>query len=153
MPSFDPVTAALDLGKMAIKRIWPDPEKQAEELGKLMELEQKGDLAQLNAHVQLMLGQIGINQTEAQHKSLFVAGWRPFIGWAGGFSLVYAGIIYPLLTWIWKLLQAFDILPPTIQSPPFVESTTLGAIVTGMLGIGGMRSYDKKNNVSTERIP
>lgn len=150
--SLDPLTAAFDLGKIAIEKLWPDPSKRAYEMRKLEELKQKGDLAQLNASVKLMLAQIGVNKQEAKSKSLFVAGWRPFIGWAGGFSLVYAGLIYPVLLWVWSMLQALGYIQTGITPPPFVESSTLGAIVTGMLGIGGMRSYDKKNGVQTDRL-
>ena len=85
--SFDPISAALDIGKMAISRIWPDPVQQAAEERKLLELSQSGNLAELNAHVQLLVGQMQINAKEAEHKSVFVAGWRPFIGWVGGFAL------------------------------------------------------------------
>ena len=144
--SFDPISAAFDLGKTAIEKIWPDANKRAEELRKLEELKQAGDLAQLNAHVQLLQGQININVEEAKHKSVFVAGWRPFIGWVGGFSLAYAGFVYPLLTWVWAATGAAG------EPPPFVESGTLTAIVTGMLGIGGMRSYDKLKGNQTDRI-
>lgn len=150
----DPISvgAILKLGEMAINKIWPDKTKRAEEMRKLRELEQRGDLAELNAHVQLLLAQIDLNKTEAQSGSLFIAGWRPFIGWAGGFALAYAGIIYPLLTWFWALAQGMGWIPKELSPPPFVESATLGAIVTGMLGIGGMRSYDKRGNVQTDRL-
>lgn len=150
--SFDPISAAFDLGKTAIERIWPDLIRRAEELRKLEELKQKGDLAELNAHVQLMLGQLEVNKAEAQHKSIFVAGWRPFIGWAGGFSLVYAGLIYPILTWVWVMLQAFEKIPQSISAPPLIETGILGTIVTGMLGIGTMRSYDKSKGIQTDSI-
>jgi len=144
--AFDPLSAAFELGKTAIEKIWPDPVKQAQEIRKLEELRQKGDLAKLNAHVQLMLGQIKINIEEAKHKSIFVAGWRPFIGWVGGFSLAWAGVVHPLLLWVW----AFAGLEGT--PPPPVETGVLGGIVTGMLGIGGMRSYDKKQRTQTDSI-
>ena len=150
--SLDPLTAAFDLGKIAIEKLWPDPSRRAEELRKLEELKQQGDLSRLNASVKLMLAQIEVNKEEAKSKSLFIAGWRPFIGWAGGFSLAYAGLIYPILLWAWSLLQAFSYIPSGVEPPPFVESATLGAIVTGMLGIGGMRSYDKKNRVHTDKL-
>lgn len=150
--SFDPLTAAFDLGKIAIEKLWPDPTKRAYELRKLEELKQKGDLATLNSAVKLMLAQIDVNKQEAKSKSLFVAGWRPFIGWVGGFCLAYAGLIYPLLVWVWKLLQTMGYVPVEILPPPFIESATLTAIVTGMLGIGGMRSFDKKNNTQTDTI-
>ena len=144
--SFDPLSAAFDLGKTAIEKIWPDANKRAEELRKLEEMKQAGNLAELNAYVQILMAQLKINETEAKHKSIFVAGWRPFIGWVGGCSLAYAGLIYPLLTWVWVFAKIEG------EPPPFVESATLTAIVSGMLGIGGMRSYDKLKGNQTDRI-
>lgn len=150
--AFDPMTAILDLGKSAIDKIWPDPIKRAEELRKLEELKQNGDIAQLNAHVQLMLGQLNVNKIEAQHKSLFVAGWRPWIGWVGGFSLAYAGLVYPLLTWLLVYLEATGRIPAGMDAPPYIETGILGTIVTGMLGIGSMRSFDKSKGTQTDAI-
>jgi len=65
--SFDPLTAALDVGKSLIEKIWPDPVKQSQEIRKLQELHQRGDLAILNAEVQLLLGQINVNKAEASY--------------------------------------------------------------------------------------
>jgi hypothetical protein len=144
--NLNPIEALFDIGRVAIEKIWPDPTKRAQEIRKLEEMKQKGDIARLTAHVELMLAQVKVNLEEAKHKSIFVAGWRPFIGWVGGLSLAYAGLIYPLLTWVWKF-SGIDGDPP-----PFVESATLGAIVTGMLGIGSMRSYDKTKGVQTDKI-
>lgn len=144
--SFDPLSAAFDLGKSAIERIWPDPIRRAEELRKLEELKQEGDLAQLNAHVQLMLGQLQVNAVEAKHKSIFVAGARPFIIWVGGFSLAWAGIIHPLLVWIWMFAGIEG------QPPPVIETGTLSTILTGLLGVATMRSYDKKEGTQTDKI-
>ncbi len=144
--AFDPLSAAFELGNTVINKIWPDPVKQAEEQRKLAELYQKGDLAELDAHVKLMLGQLEINKAEAQHKSIFVAGARPFIIWAGGFSMVWSGIIHPLLTWVWAF-AGIDGNPP-----PLIESSALGTIVTGLLGVGGMRSFDKSKGVQTDKI-
>lgn len=147
--SFDPLTALFEAGKLAIERIWPDPNKRAEEMRKLEELKQEGDLARLDAQVKLLLGQLEINMQEAKHKSVFVAGWRPFIGWVGGFSLAYAAIIHPILVWLWAVLQAADVIPKELPTPPYVESATLSAVVTGMLGIGTMRSFDKSKGVAS----
>lgn len=150
--SFDPISAAFDLGKTAIERIWPDPMRQAEELRKLEELKQKGDLAALNAHVQLMLGQLEVNKAEAQHKSIFVAGWRPFIGWVGGFALAWQFVIYPMLMWLWNVAAAMGKIPDGVEPPPILETGALFAMITGMLGIGTMRSFDKRNGVQTDRF-
>lgn len=150
--AFDPLTAAFDLGKMALERLFPDPTKRAEEMRKLEELRQAGDIAQLNAHVQLMLGQIEINKAEAQHKSIFVAGWRPFIGWVGGFALAWQFVVYPMLMWVWKSLEALGKIPAGLEPPPILETGALFAMITGMLGIGTMRSFDKRNGTQTDSI-
>ena len=91
-----------------------------------------------------------INKT--QQKSLFVAGWRPSIGWIGVMALAYQFIFYPLLTWIWALAQAKGTLPVDLAPPPALQSEMLWVIVSGMLGIGGMRSFDKLKGTDTDRI-
>lgn len=144
--SFDPLSAAFELGKSAIERIWPDPTEQARELTKLTELKQKGDLAQLNAHVQLMLAQIAVNLESAKHPSLFVSGARPFIIWVGGFSMAWSGLFHPLLVWVWAFAEM------TGKAPPMIESTILGSVVTGLLGVAGMRSYDKTKGNSKDSL-
>ncbi|MBN2281059.1 MAG: holin family protein [Candidatus Marinimicrobia bacterium] len=101
---------------------------------------------------QLMRGQLEINKAEAQHSSKFVAGWRPFIGWVGGIALAYQFLIYPVLTWFWTLAQAKNWIPAAISPPPVFDSGPLFAIVTGMLGIGSMRSYDKLKGTDTKRV-
>lgn len=150
--AYDPLTAALDIGKSLIGRIWPDPVEQAQELRKLEELHQQGDIAKLNAHVQLLTGQMAINAKEAEHKSIFVAGWRPFIGWVGGLALAYQFIFYPLMLWLWHMVSIFVEIPTGIEPPPVLPADDLYTIVLGMLGIGAMRSYDKKNGTATQSI-
>lgn len=131
--------------------------------------------------VSLMQGQMEVNKVEAAHKSVFVAGWRPFIGWVGGLALAYQFLLYPLLVWAWALLQANDIIPChinadamtalaenakaiagsvqamnlgqcTFEPPPTFDSSELFAIITGMLGIGGMRSFDKFQGTQTDVV-
>jgi hypothetical protein len=150
--SFDPLSAAFDLGKSAIERIWPDPIRRAEELRKLEELRQRGDLAELDAHVKLMLGQLEINKAEATHKSILVAGWRPYIGWVGGGAMTYQFILYPVLLWVWAILEVKGVIPNGIKPPPVMDTGALFTIVTGMLGMGVMRSHDKRHGVQTDRL-
>jgi len=144
--SFDPLSAAFELGKSAIERIWPDPTEQARELTKLTELKKKGDLAQLNAHVQLMLAQIEVNLESAKNPSLFVSGARPFIIWVGGFSMAWSGLFHPLLVWVWAFAEMAG------KAPPMIESAILGSVVTGLLGVAGMRSYDKTKGNSKDSL-
>ncbi len=150
--SLDPITSVLDIGKMAIERIWPDANKRAEEIRKLEELHQSGRTSELNANVKLMVAQMEVNKAEASHGSLMVAGWRPFIGWVGGAAMAYQFIVYPLLTWFWSSLIASGAIEPGMTHPPVIDTGALFTVVTGMLGVGAMRSYDKKNNVDTKRI-
>lgn len=144
--SFDPVSAAIELGTSVINKIWPDPIKQAEEVRKLQELAQNGKIEELNAEVKLLLGQMKINEESAKHKSVFVAGARPFIIWVGGFSMAWSGVVHPLLVWLTVVFY------PEVTPPPLIESGALTAIVTGLLGIGGMRSFDKSRGVETNSI-
>ena len=150
--SFDPISALFDVGKSVIERIWPDPVKQAEEIRKLQELQQTGDLARLSAAVQQLTGQMEINKIEAAHKSIFVAGWRPFVGWVGGIALAYQFILYPLLTWAWAIVDPQTATGVAIDPPPILPAGELYTVLLGMLGIGAMRSYDKKNGTATQSI-
>lgn len=144
--SFDPISAIFDVGKTAIERIWPDPIKRAEEVRKLEELKQKGDLAELNAHVQLMLGQIKINIAEAQHKSVFVAGWRPAVGWVCVSVLAFNYIGVYLLEFATVFVEGDTVLPDRF------DMSDLWPVLLGMLGIGGMRSFDKTKGTQTDKI-
>lgn len=143
----DPITAILGLGKTALERLMPDPEKRALEFRRLQELAQQKDLANLNAEVSLLVAQLEVNKTEAGHKSVFVAGWRPFIGWVGGLAMAYQFVLYPLMIWAAAIFGS-----PEFDAPPVLDSGALFSIVTAMLGIGSMRSYDKKNRTETNRI-
>jgi len=150
--SIDPLSAVFELGKAAIERIWPDPTQRAIELRKLEELRQEGSLAELDAHVRLLEGQLRVNAKEAEHKSVFVAGWRPFIGWVGGSALAYQFVLYPLLIWIWSIFQAFGKIPADVKPPPVLETGALFSIVTAMLGIGAQRSFDKAKGTNTSKV-
>lgn len=143
--SLDPISALFDLGKSAIDKIWPDPIKRAEEVRKLEEMRQKGDLAQLDAQVKLLVGQLEINKQEAQHKSIFVAGWRPFVGWCCGFALAYAAIIEPLMRFIAKM-YGYD------GEFPIVDTTITMQVLLGMLGLGVMRTREKEKGVHKDAL-
>lgn len=104
-------------------------------------------LKEMELDNELLKGQMAINQEEAKHKSVFVAGWRPFIGWVGGFALAWKFILNPLLNWI-LVVSGMD-LPDSL---PDIDSSELYPIILGMLGIGAMRSYDKTQGTSTESI-
>ena len=86
---------------------------------------------------ELAKGQLEVNKIEAASKSLFVAGWRPAVGWSCCFALVYSTILSPILS-IWFTV------------PP-VDSSLLTTVLMGMLGLGVMRSAEKIKKVSREK--
>lgn len=86
--------------------------------------------------------QTEINKIEAGHRSLFVAGWRPFIGWVGGIGLAWVFIGHPIAEWIVALQGLEGIVMPELQTENLME------LVTAMLGFGGLRTFEKMNNKS-----
>ena len=129
-------TVIESVGKVAGDLITTDKERMQLEL-EGRKLDQAIDLAQ-----------IGVNNTEAQHTSVFVAGWRPAIGWVGAAAMAYQFLLYPLLTWLWALAQANDYLPAGMQPPPMLDADALWVILSGILGIAGMRSFEKSRGVA-----
>ena len=100
-----------------------------------LEMEKLADKADERYHTELM-GQIEVNKVEAQHASIFVAGWRPFIGWTSGAGLAYSFVLAPFVEFV---ARAFGYS----QEMPMPDASQLMVLVTSMLGVGAMRSYDK----------
>lgn len=85
--------------------------------------------------------QAEINKVEAGHRSIFIAGWRPFIGWVCGFALAWHFMIYDILQWI-AAIQGW-------QTPPQLSGTgQLISIVLSLLGLGSLRTFEKSKGVS-----
>lgn len=89
-------------------------------------------------------GQLELNKQEAAHKSLFVAGWRPAVGWICAIGLFWAAFA-PIITWTLALL--FPEAPP----PPEINSDQLFQILFAMLGMGGLRTFEKIKGVAREK--
>ena len=92
------------------------------------------------AEASIRQGQIALNQTEASHASLFVAGWRPAIGWLGVVGLGYAYFIQPVLAWVSEIF----LLP----HPPVIDLEGLYPLILGMLGLGAARTVEKIKHVA-----
>lgn len=130
--AFDPLTAILTLGNTVLDRILPDKTANDAAKAQLLSLQVSGELASNIAQAQ-------IDQTEAANSSLFVAGWRPFVGWACGGAFVYAFIVQPLLQFTLVAFHStFD-----ITKLPSLNLTEMMPVLIGMLGLGAMRSFDK----------
>ena len=123
-----------------LEKVLPDPQAQADAKIKLLELAQKGDLAVLDAETKMALGQIEVNKTEAG-TDMFRGGWRPATGWACVFGLVYQFIVQPILPW------AVSMFGGSVPPLPPIDNETLMVLLTGMLGLGGMRSWEKAKGI------
>ena len=134
--SLDPISAALDIGGKLIDRLWPNPEEAAKAKLELLKMQQDGDLA-------IMTAQTDINKIEAGSSNLFVAGWRPFVGWCCGLAFLYAAILEPLARFISQVIFGYSGIFPAI------DTTLTMQILLGLLGMAGLRSWDKKNGTAS----
>lgn len=119
-----------EIGKSIIDRLVPDVEGKAKAELELVKMAQEGGLQQV-------LAQLQINAKEAEHESIFVAGWRPFVGWICGVGFLYAAILHSVLSWLAVIYG--------IPVPPPIDSDILLYVLGGMLGLGALRTVDKKH--------
>ena len=122
----DAIAAALKI----IDKFVPDP--QARQTAE----------SELRSSLQLWdKGQTDVNAVEAANPNIFVSGWRPFIGWVCGLALAYQYVAAPILMWLAATLG----IP--LASPPKLDDT-LWQLVFAMLGIGGLRTFEKLKGVA-----
>ena len=125
----------LEVGKTLLDRFVPDPEKKREAEAQFLAMAMQGELKQI-------IAQLEINAKEATHPSMWVAGWRPAVGWVGALGLFYATIGQPLLAWA-SVAKGWPV-------PPDLNVDLLWVTLSGMLGIGGLRTYEKAKGVATK---
>jgi len=98
--------------------------------------------AQLATHLaKIDVAQLEINKTEASHRSIFVAGWRPFIGWSCGVALAWTYVATPILNFV--LAQTGYLV-----DLPAMDMSQMMPVLMGMLGLGGLRTFEKFKKVS-----
>lgn len=126
--SMDPVTAGLGLLDTFIDKFVGDKD---------LAVKLKADAASqaMAGEIQARLAQLEINRAEAAHKSVWVSGWRPFCGWVCGAALAYSFVAYPIVL-LW------------VPDAPRIEMDELMTILLGMLGLGGLRTYEKHKGVA-----
>lgn len=121
------IGSVADLANTVIGKIWPDKSEQEKQ--------------QLAAAVMVIQGQLDINKAEASNPSLFVSGWRPFIGWCCGAACV----------WNWLGLPVAKFTMAALGHPINISPADLSEmlpILIGMLGLGGLRTAEKINGVA-----
>lgn len=123
-------------------RVLPDPTAAAAAKLQVMELAQKGELAQLSAETQLAMGQVEVNKAEASSGSAWAAGWRPLVGYVCAVALAWDMVLKPLGLTVWVLAgHPAPVLPD-------LSSEQLYSLLFGLLGLGSLRSFEKAKGVA-----
>ena len=117
-----------ELGKGLMDRWFPDPTKKAEAEAQFMLLMQEQDFKKV-------LGQLEVNAAEAASPHMFVAGWRPAVGWCCAAGFLWATIGQPVLAWV-ATAKGWP-------APPAIDTEVLLYVLGGMLGLGTLRTFEK----------
>jgi hypothetical protein len=127
-----------------------DPNKQAELVLRAQEIENGIVLAQMSYEKAQLEGQLKINQSEAESASIFKGGWRPAVGWVCVCGLGYEFLLRPILPW---LIQVGALVTGMASVAPVMPETSMGDLMTillGILGLGGLRTYEKAKRVASK---
>lgn len=133
----DIIGAGLDI----INKFIPDPAQKAQAAYQMAQLQQQTQFKELDAQIAEIQSQTDTNKAEATNTSVFVAGWRPFVGWVCGCGLAYQYLVDPVISWV----AAIEHWP----LPPSLDLSTLITMLGGMLGFGAMRTVEKINGVNS----
>ncbi len=142
-----PWDSALDLIKTGIDKIWPDKTEADKAKAALVQAELAGQLEEVKAQWNNAKAQIEVNAEEAKSSSVFVAGWRPFIGWVCGSAFAWAFVLSPIIL-TGSAMLGHPISPSTL---PKIDFDQLQPVLYGMLGLAGLRSFEKTKGVASKK--
>lgn len=128
-----------DLVKSAVDHIWPDKTKALEIKAEVDKAVAEGRTKELDAQFENAKAQLAVNAIEAQSPSLFIAGWRPFIGWTCGFIFAYNYIVYQFL----KFLLVVFHWQGDVNLLPVLAMAEVMPVLLGILGLGAFRTAEK----------
>ena len=140
-----PLAALLEVGGKILDKVLPDPAAKAAAQLELLKLQQNGELAQLAATTDLAKLQIQTNQEEAKTGNVFIAGWRPFIGWICGLGLLYVSLVEPIGRFIATVFFHYSGAFPVINTDITMQ------VMMGMLGLAAARTVEKVKGAEGNR--
>lgn len=129
-----PVLSILEIGAKLLDKVIPDKDAREKAQAELIKAAQDQDF-------QLALAQIKVNEEEAKSGSLFVSGWRPSIGWTCSTAFGLHFVLFPIINFIIVALGYKEVVIS-------FDMTTLLTVLGGLLGIGGLRTYEKIKGVT-----
>lgn len=133
----DPITAITNTVKDVLDRVLPDKVANDQAKAEITRLQVSGE-------IQGIVGQLQVDQAEASNQNLFVAGWRPFVGWVCGIGFAWKFVAQPFVV---TCLVAFHSHFEASQLPQ-MDLSELAPLLLGMLGLGVLRTVDKVQGTS-----
>lgn len=124
-----------DFGSKIIDKIFPDKTEAEKAKLAMLQLQQQGEFKELEAELAVLSEQSKVNLEEAKSASIFVSGWRPSVGWVCSSGLFYSVLLQPIL-------KAFNV------EAPVTDTSVLIQMLFALLGIAGMRSWEKSKGVA-----
>ena len=131
------ITDAISAGLGIINKFVPDPAAKAQ-----AEAELRSSLMAWDKQ------QNDVNAVEAANSNLFVAGWRPAVGWVCALALLYQYVVSPVGVWLAAMAFSAGWLHTAMPAPPKLDDS-LWQLLTGMLGFGALRTYEKVKGVAS----
>jgi hypothetical protein len=122
------IAPVFEIAKSLIERWFPDPAQKAQAEAAFLAMSQEQEFKKI-------IAQLEVNAREAASPHMFVAGWRPFVGWCSGFGFLYATIGQPVLAWVAEMNG--------LVTPPTVDAELLLIVLGGLLGLGTLRTTEK----------
>jgi len=129
------IGSIFDFGSKVIDKIFPDKTEAEKAKLAMLQLQQAGEFKEIESELAVLTEQSKVNLEEAKSGNIFVSGWRPFVGWSCGAGLTYSVLAQPLL-------KAFGV------DAPVTDTGVLIQMLFAMLGIAGMRSWEKSKGVT-----
>lgn len=130
----DPISAIIGLVTSVVGKVWPDRTEQQKQQFTLQ-------LTRELQESQLLTKQIDVNIEEAKSSNLFVSGWRPAVGWVCALAFAWEFVGLPMCLYIGNAVGH-------VVVPPVLDTAAMGTILMGMLGLGGMRTWEKSKGVT-----
>lgn len=120
-----------------LDKVLPDTDAANKAKAELLTMQAKGE-------IDALLAQLEVNKEEAKSASVFVSGWRPFVGWCCGFGLGYVAIFEPFARFIATVVFHYT------GAFPVIDTTITMQILFGMLGLAGARAFEKSKGVAAK---
>ncbi|MEJ2792312.1 3TM-type holin [Iodobacter sp. LRB] len=146
MSGLMPWDSVIDLINTGIDKIWPDKTEAEKAKAALAQAQLQGALKDMEEQWENAKAQIEVNKQEAASNSVFIAGWRPFIGWVCGSAFAWSFVFQPIVIMIANVVGH----PIDNSHLPKLDFAEIQPVLYGMLGLGAMRTYEKVKGVASQ---